>query len=57
MSNHPIFLDNDTLTSQILPTTSPPADNAEKSNPQELQPQLSMVPKSLRPYLSDYCRR
>ena len=57
MSNHPIFLDNDTLTSQILPTTSPPADNAEKKNPQELQSQLSMVPKSLRPYLSDSCRR
>ena len=57
MSNHPIFLDNDTLTSQILPTTSPPADNAEKSNPRDLQPQVSMVPKSLRPYLSEYCRR
>ena len=57
MSNHPIFLDNDTLTSQILPTTSPPPDIAEKSNPQELQSQLSMVPKSLRPYLSDSCRR
>ena len=50
MSNHPIFLNNETLTSQILPTTSPPADNAEMRNPQELQPQLSMVPTPLRPY-------
>ena len=37
MSNHPIFLDVNTLTSQILPTPSPPADNAETTNPQKLQ--------------------
>ena len=38
MSNHPIFLDVDTLTSQILPTPSPPADNAHITNLQKLQP-------------------
>ena len=38
MSNHPIFLDVDTLTSQILPTPLSPADNAEMTNPRELQP-------------------
>ena len=36
MSNHSIFFDVDTLTSQILPT--PAADNAEMTNPRELQP-------------------
>ena len=38
MSNHPIFLDVDTHTSQILPTPSPPPDNAEMANPRKLQP-------------------
>ena len=38
MSNHPIFLDVDTLTTQILPTPLSPADNAEMTNPRELQP-------------------
>ena len=38
MSNHAILLDVDTLTSQILPTPSPPTDNAEMTNPQDLQP-------------------
>ena len=38
MSNHPVFLDVDTLTSQILPTPSPPADNAKINNLQKLQP-------------------
>ena len=33
MSNHPIYLDVDTLTSQILHTPSPPAENAEMTNP------------------------
>ena len=37
MSNHPIFLDVATPTSQILPIPSPPADNAEMTNPRELQ--------------------
>ena len=36
MSNHPIFLNVDTLTSQIIPTPSPPTDNAEMTNPLEL---------------------
>ena len=38
MSNHPIFLDVDTFTSQVLHTCSPPTDNAEMTNRQELQP-------------------
>ena len=38
MSNHPIFLDVDALTFQILSTPSPPADNVEMTNPRELQP-------------------
>ena len=38
MSNHPIFLDVDTLTSQILPTPSPPIDNVEMTTPRKLQP-------------------
>ena len=38
MSNHPILLDVDTLTSQTLPTTLSSRDNAEMTNPQELQP-------------------
>ena len=38
MSNHPIFLNVDTLTSQIIPTPSPPTDNAEMANPLKLQP-------------------
>ena len=38
MSNHPIFLNLDTLTSQILLTPPPPTDNAEMTNPRELQP-------------------
>ena len=57
MSNHTILLDVDTLTSQILPTPSPPTDNAEMANPQDLQPQLSTVPKPLRLYWFDSCRR
>ena len=57
MSNS-IFLDFDTFTTQILPTLSPPADNAEMTNPPKIQPStLSMVPKSLRPYWSDSCRK
>ena len=38
MSNYPIFLDNDRITSQIVPTPSPPEDNAEMTNSRELQP-------------------
>ena len=38
MSNHPIFLDVDILTSQILPTPSPPIDNVEMITPRKLQP-------------------
>ena len=38
MSNHPIFLNVDTLTSQIIPTPSPHTDNAEMTNPLKLQP-------------------
>ena len=38
MSSYPIFLDADTLTTQILPTPSPAADNAEMTNPRELEP-------------------
>ena len=38
MSNHTILVDVDTLTSQILPTPSPSADNAEMINPGDLQP-------------------
>ena len=38
MSNHPIFLDVDTITSQILLTPLPPVDNAEMTNPRERQP-------------------
>ena len=58
MSNHTIFLDVDLLTSQILQTPSPSADNAEieMTNPRELQPSVSMVPEPLRPYWSDSCR-
>ena len=37
MSNYPVFLDVDTLTSQILPTPSPPADNAKTNNLQKRQ--------------------
>ena len=37
MGNHPIFWDADTLTSQILSTSSPPADNAKMTNLGELQ--------------------
>ena len=36
MLNHPIFLDGDTLTSQILPTPLPPMENAEMTNPRRL---------------------
>ena len=36
MLNHPMFLDVDTLTSQILPTPSPPIENAEMTNPRKL---------------------
>ena len=57
MSNHPIFLDIDTLTSQILPTPSPPADNPKRPMPKNFNPQLSMIPKPLRPYWSHSCRR
>ena len=46
MSNHPIFLDVDTLTSQILATPSPPADNSEMTNPRELQPSTLHGPKN-----------
>ena len=38
MSNHSIFLDVDTLTSQILRTPLPPVENAEMTNPRKLQP-------------------
>ena len=38
MSNHPVFLDVDTLTSQVLPTTSPPIDKAEMTTPRKLKP-------------------
>ena len=38
MSSYPIFLDADTLTTQILPTPSSAADNAEMTNPRELEP-------------------
>ena len=38
MSNHPMFLNVDTLTSQIIHTPSPPTDNAEMANPLKLQP-------------------
>ena len=38
MSDHSIFLDVDTLTFQILPTPSPPADTVEMTNSQERQP-------------------
>ena len=37
MGNHPIIWDANTLTSQILSTPSPPADNAKMTNPRELQ--------------------
>ena len=50
MSNHLIFLDVDTLTSQILPTPSPPIENVEMNNPQNFNSQLSTVPKPLRSY-------
>ena len=48
MSNHPIFSDVDTLTSQILLTPSPPIDNVEMTLPENFNPQLSTVPKSQR---------
>ena len=38
MSNHPIFWNVDTLNSQNLPAPSRLADNAEMTNPRELQP-------------------
>ena len=38
MSNHPIFWNVDTRTSQILLTPSPTADNAEMNNPRVLEP-------------------
>ena len=50
MSNHPIFSDVDTLTSQILLTSSPPIDNVEMTLPENFNPQLSTVPKPQRPY-------
>ena len=46
MSNHSISLDVDTFTSQILPTPSPPADNAEMTNSQERQPSTLRGSKS-----------
>ena len=48
MSNHPIFLDVETLTSQILPTPSPTVDNAEILK--SFSPQLPPVPKPLKPF-------
>ena len=38
MSNHPIFWNVDTRTSQILLTPSPTADNVEMNNPRVLEP-------------------
>ena len=38
MSNHLILLNIDTLTSQIIPTSSPLTDNAEMTNSLKLQP-------------------
>ena len=46
MSNHPVFLDFDTVTSQSLPTLSPPTDNAEMTNPRKLQPSTLYGPKA-----------
>ena len=46
MSNHPIFLDVGSFTSQILPTPSPPADNAEMTNPREFQPSTLHISKA-----------
>ena len=48
MSNHPIFLDVDTLTSQILLIFSLFVDNVEISIPENFSPQLLTVPKLLR---------
>ena len=38
MSNHLILLNIDTLTFQIIPTSSPLTDNAEMTNSLKLQP-------------------
>ena len=48
MSNDPIFLDVDTLTSQILFIFSLFVDNNEMINPRKFQPLLLIVPKLLR---------
>ena len=48
MSNHPIFLDIDTLTSQILFSFSLFVDNVEMINPCKFQPSTHTVSKLLR---------
>ena len=49
MSNHPIFLDVDTLTSQILFIFLLFVDNvAMINNPENFSPQLLTVPKLLK---------
>ena len=57
MSNHPIFLNLDTLTSQILLTPPPPTDNAEMTNPRELQPSTLHGSKTTVTLCSDSRRR
>ena len=48
MSNHPIFLDVDTLTSQTVFIFSLFVDNVEMVNPWKFQPYFPMVPMLLR---------
>ena len=51
MSNHPIFFDIDTHTTQILPTSSPASNNAELTNPRELQPSTLYSSKATETFL------